>query len=130
MGGMNPDLMQRIQQLQNNGGMLNSGGVPGAGGMGVLSMLPPAHQQAATAPPPMPGGMSFDSLGPYSQQALTMAGANPGAPQQNLPQGVNPPGGGLPPPQIGPPSGGPGKGSPFGGGIDRGAYPGLLEHLR
>lgn len=99
----NPDILARLQ---------GAGITPRGSGMGVLSMLPQSHQQAATARPPIPGG-DFDKLGSFSQQALGMAGVQPPPPPTPPP----PPSGGFPnpggrPPGFPPIPGGPPQGFP------------------
>lgn len=69
IGGLAQLLGQMGQMPQS---YQNTSGIAGAAGT-----LPPAMQQLAMAPPPMPG-QGFDSLGSFSQQALGLAGISPG----------------------------------------------------
>jgi len=118
MGGSISEILER----QNDPGFGNSQPSPN----GVLGMLPPGHQAAANAPPPIPGGGSFGDLGGYSQQALQMAGINP---QMQPPPPM--PGGGMQPPPSMPGGGMPGgKNSPFGGQIMPEQLLGLLSNAR
>lgn len=128
MGGASASMIEQLLRAQGQLG--GQGGMPGQppqpqvpGATGTLSMLPRSHQQAAMAPPPLPG--NGQPLGQFTQQALGLAGI-PADRMQQPNTGAIAPGGGMPPSRI--PPGNLGKGSPLGGIIQR--IPGLLDRMR